>query len=171
MIMNMKNFVKDKSGVMSVEFALIAPILSLLMMGLIDAGEGLMRYRIITQLTESVVIVAKSLSVAATQDQRANLSPENITIIKRGVDLITSKTSMADVKVSVYIVAKSKNTSDVSTEKFKISGTGFTKGDNSIQSAALKDGEITIICESEYTQPVFFDVFKTPFNLSAKYAR
>jgi Flp pilus assembly protein TadG len=169
--MNIRNFFKDKTGVMTVEFALLAPLLSLIMMGLIDAGEALMRYRIITQLTESVVHVAKNLSVAATQDKRATLSAENISIIKRGVDLITSKSLMTDVKVSVYVVSKSVNTSETSTDNFIIAGASYTKGDNSTEGAALKPGEIIIICESEYTQPVFFDVFKTPFNLSAKYAR
>lgn len=169
--MNIRNYLKDKSGVMSIEFALIAPILCLLMTGLIDAGEALVRYRVVTQMTESVVHVSKNLSVAATSNAKANLSSSGIAIVKNGVDLITSANALGDVKVSVYIISKSANTPTVYTDKFIITGSSLTAGDYEQEVNAIIPGETILICESEYTQPIFFDFFKTPFNLKAKYSK
>ena len=169
--MSNKNYFKDKSGAISVEFALIAPILSLIMMGLIDAGEALIRYRVITQMTESVANVSKGLSVAATSSAKADLNSSNIAIIKNGVELITSANSLNNVKVSVYMVSKSANTSATYTDKFVITGSGLTEGDYAKEVAAIIPGESILICESEYTQPIFFDFFQAPFNLKAKYSK
>ena len=167
--MMIKDYFKNKSGSMSVEFALIGPVLCFLMMGLIDAGEALARYRVVTQITESVVNVAKSLSVAATKDSRANLSVPNIAIVKRGIDLIAATSSLSDIKVSVYTVSKSANSGELYTDNFLISGSSLTAGDYNVDN--LSGGESVVICEAEYTQPVFFDVFKKPFNLNARYMK
>jgi Flp pilus assembly protein TadG len=169
--MKIKKYINDVSGVMSIEFALIGPILCLLMLGLIDAGEALMRYRTLTQMSESTVRVALYLSDSATKDKKASINESGLAILKQGVNLIAVSNPMQDLKVSIFQVSKSAYNSSVSSVASVITGSGLTAADYDKESAALSPGESIIICEAEYTQPVFFDVFKAPFKLKVRYSK
>ncbi len=170
----MKNtrFVKNNSGVAALEFALIVPVLVLIMTGLIDGGEAFLKYRAMTQVSESVVRMATFLTTGATQDTSASIDPASMAIIKRGVDLATMTTPIIDLNVSLYVLSKPVIVSKpLSVIPFIVSGNTISDASFDTEASLLLPGETIIACQIEYLQPVFFNTVFKPFNIKIKYLR
>ncbi len=151
-----KRFADDGRGVSAIEFALIAPVLILLYLGMAELTLGLMASRRVSHLTSTIGdLVAQSDS----------LTPDNVTDLWKIADsimdpFVTSTTvdakQVSILKMRVASVTMQKVGSKTSAKvnwSMASNTTGFTNTSTEIQkitTSQIAVGESLIVTQAEY---------------------
>jgi Flp pilus assembly protein TadG len=89
------SFVCDDHGVSAVEFALIVPIILLLLIGMVDINEALTVYRKMRQISSTVTDLVA---------QRSELTPAEVTMILSGSASLLAPYDTADLDIVLSVL-------------------------------------------------------------------
>jgi Flp pilus assembly protein TadG len=177
-------FRSDQRGVAAIEFALIAPVLATMMMGLCDVGEALISDRMMVETAEALVRGANALIVPAqcsftgsgastTQScTPASMSSDStdtlVNVLRISMTGTTlGGTSFSNVNATVYRVVNN-NGSYAVANTFVISGSSQAL-DPATLSNYLPSGGSTLVATISYQQTMLFPFFSVSLPLSTRY--
>ena len=124
------------------EFAFVAPVMLLLMVGMVDLGNGLTAGRNVTAATQ----IAADL--VAQERQLSNAELANVFDM---VDMILNAPNPSAAGVTIYSVSMDEGTSAVSIDWVENHGTGSGSGSTTLPNGVLDPSRSVIVSEITYT--------------------
>ena len=103
---------RDESGTVAVEFAILAPLMVVLMVGIIDLGTMLMKYRHAVQAAASLAQVGAHLSIEnrdASKGVANTITPEQSDMLNNGLKMVFGKTDTKNVTALARRVIRTGN--------------------------------------------------------------
>jgi len=160
----------DERGVAGIEFALIAPILVLLLLGTVEASRALDIDRHFSTATSSTGdAVARQESLGDTQQQATN----NLKGLVRAVEHIMAPYGTKDLKYGVFAVQASPSSASDTKVVWSFSHNGMTvpaKCSNyPLPNGVVTKGGSVIVVEAEYPHKTMFGNFVPGFGSIGKF--
>lgn len=168
-------FRANASGAASVEFAFIAPLMILLMVGIVDAGTLLLKYRHAFQAAASLAETGSRLSIADRTGSSGAQNPitqEQAALLDNGVKLIMGN-NIQGIRASAQRVIRSAGA--IKPEWAWVNNSGSRSGGqaavNQAEVLALtRDGESLLVADVTFEHKFLFGILGAKMNLTAHYA-
>jgi Flp pilus assembly protein TadG len=154
-----KIFLRDASGVAATEFALIIPVVIVMMAGLIDVAQALAVNRKLVEI---------SSSVADLVAQRSNITSSDVTAILKGSQAILLPYSTTGLKIVVSVVTVgTQNTVVWASASGTTAPTAGSVTTATIPSEMTVSGVDVVVAQVQYTfSPTFSTLFGQSFNFN-----
>ncbi len=95
-------FGRDRAGTVAIEFAILAPLMIVLMVGVVDLGSFLMKYRHAVQAASSLAQVGAYLSIQNRDSAKGTentITKDQVKLIGNGLKMIFGESDAAKAKV------------------------------------------------------------------------
>jgi Flp pilus assembly protein TadG len=169
---NWRLFFKGKraeSGIVAVEFSVVAPVLFLLALGVAETCRALLAYRNVAQMTQSLAWAAKALVVPPTSKTTVALPSSAKTALDNIVFVMQGATAPSNLSVSVRYLAKSMSDGSISETVLYKTQTAPANNNSGIDTNMMS-GDTRIVVQSLYNHNLLFGLFATSISLSSRYS-
>ncbi|WP_400767752.1 TadE/TadG family type IV pilus assembly protein [Methylosinus sporium] len=157
---------RARSGIVAVEFGLLAPVLVMLLLGVVESCRALLAYRNVAQMTESLAWTAQTLVTPATSTANASLSTGAKTVLGNIIFVMQGATAPANLNISVRYLAKSM-TSGVISDSVLYQTTSAPTANNSGIATNMMSGDTRIVAQSVYVYNLLIGI---SVSLSSRYS-
>jgi Flp pilus assembly protein TadG len=157
---------RAKSGIVAVEFSLLAPVLVMLLMGVVESCRALLAYRNVAQMTESLAWTTQTLVTPATSTANASLPASAKTILDNIIFVMQGATAPSNLTVSVRYLAKSMTSGSIAETVLYKTTTAPTANNSGI-ATNMMNGDTRIVAQSVYVYNLLIGV---SVSLSSRYS-
>jgi Flp pilus assembly pilin Flp len=153
---------RDDRGVAAIEFALIAPIMMVLLFGVWEYSRIVSADRRVTKIAGSVANLV-ALATSPNNTSEAQITCNGVADILEVMDVLLSPYDPATMRVSIFnIRTKSDSATDVEVKWSAWKGSKLTPPLNYVSNGKLlvdkKDDEVIVVI-AEYDYPFLLDAF------------
>lgn len=106
-------FRRDRNGTVAIEFAVLAPLMIVLMVGVVDLGSFLMKYRHAVQAASSLAQTGAYLSIQdrdPSKGTRNTITKDQVKLLGNGLKMVLGETDAAKAKVLARRVVRTGTT-------------------------------------------------------------
>ncbi|HEY8066342.1 MAG TPA: TadE/TadG family type IV pilus assembly protein [Methylosinus sp.] len=157
---------RAKSGIVAVEFSLLAPVLVMLLLGVVESCRALLAYRNVAQMTESLAWTTQTLVAPATSTANSSLPTSAKTVLDNIIFVMQGATAPSNLTVSVRYLAKSMTSGSISETVLYKTTTAPTANNAGI-STNMMNGDTRIVAQSVYVYNLLIGV---SVSLSSRYS-
>ncbi len=150
----LRRLVREEEGLAAVEFAFAAPVMLLLMLAMVDLGNG---------ITASRNVTAASQIAADLVAQERQLSDAEVSNVFDMVDMILNAPDPTAASATIYSVSMDLATNAVAVDWVETSGTGAGSASTSLPPGLLEPGRSVIVAKITYSHETTFGGVVLPF--------
>lgn len=164
-----RGFRADQRGVAALEFALILPVILVLLIGAAGVGELVIAYRRVNQVAESIVRSANALITQPTDTTAGTLTSAGVTNLQKIGQL--NLDVAGSTQISVFRYVKSAAGQLQLTNSWTVSGSALATPTPSAQlTSSLNTGQTALIGDVCYVYHSQLDPLVDGFVLCSAYA-
>ena len=161
-------FLRSADGAVAVEFALIAPILLMLAVGVMSLGEELRQYRHAFQTAASLAMTAAPFSVSNTSVS-TQITQSESDALTNGVKVLVGSQNVASLKATAQrvVVLPAGKTSIAWT--WSTAGATVPAISHREIAAFAKPGESVMVVDVSLSRPYLFGLFGGRHTMTSHY--
>lgn len=151
---SLRRLVREEQGVAAVEFAFAAPLMILMLFGMVDLGNG---------ITASRNVTAASQIASDLVAQERQLSDAEVSNVFDMVDMIIDAPDPTAISATIYSVSMDLATNAVAVDWVETNGNGGGSASTSLPPGLLEPGRSVIVTRIDYTHNTTFGDVVLPF--------